>query len=65
MTKTEKIDVPCVRYAYRGIHVVQHPRKQLVGEDAGSIIETKETVVREDRPDSHVVSVQYALMRKR
>jgi len=57
--------MPCVRYAYRGIYMTQHPFKQLVGKDTGRVIEPKKAMVCEDRSDSHVMRVHYTLVCKR
>jgi hypothetical protein len=65
VTGTEELHVPRVRYAYRSIYVTQHSFKQLVGKDAGCVIETEKAMICEDRSDPHMVRVHYTLVCKR
>lgn len=64
VTRTEKIHMPRVRYAYRSIYVTHHPFKQLVGQDAGGVIETEQTMICKDGSDPHVMGMHDALVCK-
>jgi len=54
-----------MRNTYDGIHVFQRPDHKFICQNAGSVIEAKETVVRENGPNAHEMRVKDAFVAKR
>lgn len=57
--------LPRIRDTYCCIHVSESTLEEFVRQDTGSIVESKEAMVREDCPDAHEVGMQNALVRER